>query len=469
VLEQKRGKGSESTFVCGRIDLPNATLPQGRLVLAWMGDSRLRVWGPSGERTRELGDRFQTAQRWSSRQGLVGGELNLFVAPIEQNKKREITLLMAYSDGLAPMDKFTDSPKNFTVQDLVERAGEAAASDDIAFLEIWLGGLPPKVQAPPLPAPRRLDAKLADGKIRAVWQAVPGADGYEIEAKDGSAQIWQVSGTSFESPALRPAKYRVRVRGCERFDPGAWSAATTLEIPAPVPPIAPPETRIATPPPERIVKQPARRAPVLLGIALVCIVGACITSIVASPLLATLPPFATRTFTPTLTPTPSHTPTSTSTPMPTDTPTATTTPTLTLTPTPTPTQTPTSPAPSAQATKVDQNSSCKLFIPYELASPALREWFWADRVCLAPGECTTIHWNVQPEKIYGQVVENLTVTLNGEPVGREGNRQVCPMPQTRYTLVIRGKLFAVQQFFDLQLAGEFSITQPPLPKNPPYP
>ncbi len=340
VLEQKRDKGSESTFVCGRVDLPSPTLPQGRLVLAWMGDSRLRVWGPAGERTRELGDKFQTAQRWSSRQGLVGGELNLFVAPIEQNKKREITLLMAYSDGLAAMDQFTNSPKNFTVQDLVERASQVAASDDISFLEVWLGGIPPKVLAPPLPAPGRLDTKLADGKVRAAWSAVAGASGYEIEAKNGGAQIWRVNGTTFELPALQPAKYSVRVRGCEGLDPGVWSVATIVEILAPPPPIASLEMPGATPLPKQIVRKPARRAPLLLGSVLVCLIGACLASIVASPFLVTLAPFATRTLTPTLTPTPSHTPTSTSTPTPTSTPTHTFTPTSTSTPTPTLSPTP---------------------------------------------------------------------------------------------------------------------------------
>lgn len=142
VLEQKRALGSESTFVCGRIDRPSRPFPEGRIALAWMGDSRLRLWGASGERTAELGDTFHTAERWSSRHGPVGGEPHLFLAPLEQDGRRVVLGVMAYSDGLAALDQFPQSPKNSVVRDLV-RAGEAATtSDDIAFLEVWLQPTP---------------------------------------------------------------------------------------------------------------------------------------------------------------------------------------------------------------------------------------------------------------------------------------------------------------------------------------
>ena len=51
--------------------------------------------------------------------------------------------------------------------------------------------------------------------------------------------------------------------------------------------------------------------------------------------------------------------------------------------------------------------------------------FWADQYLIAPGQCTTLHWNVQ----------NVTaVYLNGEAVTGNETRQVCPSQSTTYTL-----------------------------------
>lgn len=142
VLEQKRASGSESTFVCGRIDLPSQDWPQGRVILAWMGDSRLRIWGPYGERTGELGDRFKTEQRWSSRRGLVNGNANLSISPLQHEGQYIVQRLLAYSDGLHALDTQAEPLSNAALQELIEQTGEDATSDDISILEVWLGPLP---------------------------------------------------------------------------------------------------------------------------------------------------------------------------------------------------------------------------------------------------------------------------------------------------------------------------------------
>ena len=71
-LEQKRALGSQSMFVAGRIDLPDASLPRGRLLCCWLGDCRLRAWRGNVEEPR-LSIGRDTAQRWSTRTGAVGG------------------------------------------------------------------------------------------------------------------------------------------------------------------------------------------------------------------------------------------------------------------------------------------------------------------------------------------------------------------------------------------------------------
>ena len=137
VLEEKRALGSQSTFVSGRFDLPSREFPQGRVVLAWMGDSRLRLWGPEGERTAELGGGPETAQRWSSLTGPVGGEPHLFVTSLA-GAGSVPSRVMVYSDGLAVLDELTQPPSDEALQALIDRSEMAPTSDDIAFWELQL-------------------------------------------------------------------------------------------------------------------------------------------------------------------------------------------------------------------------------------------------------------------------------------------------------------------------------------------
>lgn len=139
VLEQKRAHGSESTFVCGRVDLPGAQFSQGRVVLAWMGDSRARLWGPTERHPVDLGGEFRTDERWSSRRGPVGGEPHVFASPLEEKGRRLVVRLLAYSDGLSSLDRIRHSPSDQVLQNLIQEAGESATSDDISLLEVWLG------------------------------------------------------------------------------------------------------------------------------------------------------------------------------------------------------------------------------------------------------------------------------------------------------------------------------------------
>lgn len=357
VLEEKRALGSESTFVCGRIDLPGGDFLAGRLVLAWMGDSRLRLWGSAGESTADLGGVFETAQRWSSRRGLVGGNLNVFVAPLA-HKGRRINRLAAYSDGLAALDNRDKSPSNRALQDVIACAGEAAASDDIAFLEIWLGPMPAQVEAAPLPAPSLLGVGQREKRIRATWRAVPGTHQYEVEVRDGQVRSWQTPRTDWESPEMPPGQYWLRVRAWRDEDPGEWSEEHQVTVPKPAVAMPPP-VEPAVPRPA-VGARPSRRIPVGLGCTIVALAfivvggilavltlpengplhGSIFPTPTATPTL-TSTPTETRTDTPTSTLTPTVTPTDTHTPTPTATTTSTATPTDTPTPTPLATPTPT--------------------------------------------------------------------------------------------------------------------------------
>jgi serine/threonine protein phosphatase PrpC len=136
VLEQKRSLGSQSMFVCGGVELSRPRFPTGRIVLAWMGDSRLRFWGQPGSRETELGGAFTSAERWSTARGPVGGEPHVFAAALDPRAVGGFRLL-AYSDGLSALDSHDDSPPDEAVRALLGGDDAAALSDDATFFEIY--------------------------------------------------------------------------------------------------------------------------------------------------------------------------------------------------------------------------------------------------------------------------------------------------------------------------------------------
>ncbi|MFM1652481.1 hypothetical protein ACI7RC_10315 [Brevibacillus sp. B_LB10_24] len=134
VLEEKRKLGSETTFVCGRIDLPGRVHKNGKIVLAWQGDSRLRLWQQALEKTSLLGEAFFTAHRWSTLRGPVGGGPHVAISELSQSWR--ITRLLVYTDGLADLDGWRGIPDDRQLQQLIDDAGRKATSDDIAVLDV---------------------------------------------------------------------------------------------------------------------------------------------------------------------------------------------------------------------------------------------------------------------------------------------------------------------------------------------
>jgi hypothetical protein len=134
VLEEKRAHGSEATFVCGRIDLPREADSDGRLLVAWLGDTRLRLWGSSGEQTRLLGNTFHTNERWSTAAGPVGSSPHMFITKL--NEQDMINRLCVYSDGLSELDSFKKMPADEDIQEVIEASLKKPTSDDISFLDI---------------------------------------------------------------------------------------------------------------------------------------------------------------------------------------------------------------------------------------------------------------------------------------------------------------------------------------------
>lgn len=229
VLAEKRSLGSESTFVCGRVDLPSDALPQGRLLLAWMGDSRLRFWGPKGERTSELRDTFRTEERWSTKRGVVNGEPHVHLLPLTDSKgNQKVRRLMMYSDGLTLLDEVEESISNFRLKSLILKAGHSPTSDDVSFLEVWLSKVPEIVEKKPSKKVSNLTIeKQKQQQIILRWQAVPGVSVYEILVRNQGVQYLQTEETKWISGPLPPGKSSFWVRAI-------WPSGETTLLSDPV-------------------------------------------------------------------------------------------------------------------------------------------------------------------------------------------------------------------------------------------
>ena len=242
VLEQKRAVGSESTFVAGLFDFA-----AGQLFLAWMGDSRLRLWGKDGEITGRLGDAFHTQERWSTRRGRIG-DLHTLSMPLG-----ELRYLIAYSDGLAKLDKVMARHfRDASIDSIIEDALLQPESDDTSFFEVWSGGQRP-VEHPPLSASPDVKLDVEEGRARVRWRPVAGAAFYEVRLDDGQLFTVYSPGRSLEFPkdTLKVGARTLRLRAWDD-EPGKWSA----ELPVPQELLQP-----AAPPPQVIPVSPPRPHP----------------------------------------------------------------------------------------------------------------------------------------------------------------------------------------------------------------
>lgn len=136
VLEQKRKNGSETTFVCGRIDLPKGRDFDGFMRLSWMGDTRLRLWESSKRYLTELEGKFNTDQRWSSLKGLTNGEPQFYSAPFLKGGIPRFSLIEAYTDGFELLDRFKRPATNKEIRVLADKIQSLPTSDDISYLGI---------------------------------------------------------------------------------------------------------------------------------------------------------------------------------------------------------------------------------------------------------------------------------------------------------------------------------------------
>jgi hypothetical protein len=267
VLEGKRSYGSETMFVCGRLEWPSAQ-STGLVAIAALGDAELQLWNSSGALTLQ----GKTQERWSTHRG-PRGQLRTVI-----ESAGKIRRLLAYSDGLRSIaGELLQLPDNLLDQEIA-RLQQSPQSDDISLIDIALDetdmaasrGVPraavpptraapregtskamapeersaphvaavPTAPTPMAPAPSFLspaaDTPLARGS-KLTWTSVAGAEAYEIEqATSESFAPSEVLESRVVDPWLivddDAGLYWYRVRAETPHGKGAWSRPLRVVI-----------------------------------------------------------------------------------------------------------------------------------------------------------------------------------------------------------------------------------------------
>lgn len=240
VLERKRRVGSQAVFVAGRIDAPGRAFPQGRIVLFWLGDARLRVWVAderpgAAERAVPLEGAFEMADRWSVPGGVLGGGPYSVSRPLRDAKGVAVRRVLAYSDGMKALDEQGVALPMLSIDALIEEGRLAVHNDDASMFELFAESPRPNVEAPLDPAPpaprvvvegQRLLVDLPDTSPErpcVVW--VHGLIPATHTAKSGAALALDASA----------GEYEVRYRTWHEGVASAWS----MPVPATVAPASP--------------------------------------------------------------------------------------------------------------------------------------------------------------------------------------------------------------------------------------
>jgi len=131
VLMEKRSRGSQAMYVCGRIELSRG-LGKSRMWMAWQGDSRIRLWRNGHEQSGAFQNHCRTNERWSTLEGPVGGKPHIYEAKLSNEQIR----LQLYTDGLNDLDAVQAYIPDEHIQVLLDATHTGGLEDDAAFIEL---------------------------------------------------------------------------------------------------------------------------------------------------------------------------------------------------------------------------------------------------------------------------------------------------------------------------------------------
>lgn len=134
VLLSKKQLGSGAVYACGRLDRPSETLPEGRILLAWQGDIRIRLWMENEECKGCLGDRFHTREQWNSSVGPVAGKPHVYTDGLAA--WGSAGRLILYTDGLQRLDSI-DPLRDEDIDAAMRQEAANPSSDDQSIFQLY--------------------------------------------------------------------------------------------------------------------------------------------------------------------------------------------------------------------------------------------------------------------------------------------------------------------------------------------
>ena len=132
VLMEKRSRGSQAMYVCGRIELTGGGR-KSRVWLAWQGDSRIRLWRNGQEQSELFQTHCKTNERWSTLEGPVGGKPHICEM---KGSAGDSMRLQLYTDGLNDLDAIQAYVPDEHIQVLLDATHTGGLEDDAAFIEL---------------------------------------------------------------------------------------------------------------------------------------------------------------------------------------------------------------------------------------------------------------------------------------------------------------------------------------------
>jgi len=130
---QRDDFGTQSNFACGILWPRSPTLPNGLVILFWLGNARLRLFNQNTDLTRLLGwgkDPDQLREVWSSKDGVLG-RIYSYVTDLSK-----ITTVIAYSDGLENVEDQIRPNLNASELEKLIFQSQGVKDDDATFLEL---------------------------------------------------------------------------------------------------------------------------------------------------------------------------------------------------------------------------------------------------------------------------------------------------------------------------------------------
>ena len=130
---QRDDFGTQSNFACGMIWPRSDSLPDGLILLFWLGNARIRIFNQNVDLTHQTGwgnNPGQLLEVWSSKDGVLG-TIYSYTADLSS-----VTHVIAYSDGLENVDEKIKPNLNGAQLDELVRHSQSIKDDDVTFLEL---------------------------------------------------------------------------------------------------------------------------------------------------------------------------------------------------------------------------------------------------------------------------------------------------------------------------------------------